>query len=372
MDAMLLGGNHSGVEVAIEGLCRGLCETAVGHEVAMVHRPQYDARDLSTATMTPLVAPAWTRWRAGRILWERLALPQVAREWHARVLHAPGYVMPLGWRGPTVVTVYDVLALSHPEWCRWSNVVHYRRMLPASLRRADIVVVPSQTVATEVVEHVAIDPAKVRVVPLGVAGAMAPAGEAALRAARSVLDLPERYLLWVGNLEPKKNLGGIVAGFAEAAAQIPHDLVLVGQTGWKCAPSLQALRDSPVSHRIRRLGYVPAAMLPAVYSGADLLVHWSLYEGAGLTPLEAMACGTPAIVSDGGALPELAGRHARVVPLGDPRALAAAIVEMVSDRAQHARLREESVRWARQFTWQEHARRMVTLYEEAARLGAAT
>lgn len=369
IDAMLLGGKHSGVEVAIEGLCLGLRDTGAGREFLIVHRPAYDPADLRGPGMSTSQAPAWTTVRPGRILWERLALPDLARRWGADILHAPGYVLPTRWRGPAVLTVYDVLALSHPQWCKWSNVVHYKRALPPSVRRADIVAVPSQAVRDEVLTCLDAPPEKVRVVPLGVSADMTPTSDEAVAAVRAMYDLPEHYVLWVGNIEPKKNLPGIVRAFELAAPEIPHELVIAGQAAWKSGASLRAIERSSAAARIRRLGYVPASVLPALYSGADLLIHWSLYEGAGLTPLEAMACGTPAIVSDGGALPEIAGQAATVVPLGGPNDLAAAIVSVLTDSQRHAQLAHQSMAWARRFTWLKHSQRMIGLYEEAAGLG---
>lgn len=364
VDAMLLGGRHTGVEVAISGLCSGLAQLQ-GHESLVVHRPAFDSRDLLSRSLQVHVAPGWTAGRPGRILWERLALPKLARSWGADVLHAPGYVLPPGWQGPVVLTVYDILAISHPEWCQWANALHFRHALPVSVRRADVICVPSQVVKAELVEHLGVDPGNVRVVPLGVGPEMRPASCEAITAARELLDLPERYLLWVGNIEPKKNVTGLVRAFELVAGDIPHELVIVGKAAWKSASALQAIERSPVAGRVRRLGYVPSSLLPALYSGADLLVHWALYEGAGLTPLEAMACGTPAIVSDGGALPEIAGTVAPVVPLGEPSRLAVAIRELVYDRRRREDLAEDGRRWAAQYTWVECARRTIELYEEA-------
>ena len=371
VDAMLLGGRHTGVEVAIAGLA-GALGACPAHQFLLMHRPGYDARDLGGPFVQHHAAPTWTASRPGRILWERLCLPAVARRWGADVLHAPGYVLPERWRGPVVLSVYDILAITHPEWCKWSNALHYGRALPRSIRRAQIVSVPSEVVRAEIVRSMGIAPDRIRVVPLGISPAMRPVDGAAVRAVREALGLPERYLLWVGNLEPKKNVPGLVRAFELAAPTLPHDLVIVGKDGWRCGPSLAAIEHSTVSHRIHRLGYVPASYMPALYTGADLLVHWALYEGAGLTPLEAIACGTPAVVSDGGALPEIAGQVAPVVPLGDPRDLAETLTELTGDRRRHAELAQEGRRWAAEFTWEKCAHRTIRLYEEAASIASHT
>ncbi|MCE5217444.1 glycosyltransferase family 4 protein [bacterium] len=373
VDGMLLGDRPSGVEVSIEGLCRGLGAQIGAHEFMVVHRPSYQAEALQGPVLTTHAAPGWTCSRAGRILWEQSALSRFARRWGARVLHAPGYVMPLFWRGGSVLTVYDVLALSHPEWCKRSNVWHYRRALPVSLRRATVVVVPSEVVRREVVACAPIEAGKVRVIPLGLGDQFAPVEEGTVARARELYQLQKPYLLWVGNLEPKKNVPGLIRAFEAASSRIPHDLVLAGKVGWQAQASLQALAESPVAGRLRRLDYVPASDLPALYAGADLLVHWSLYEGAGLTPLEALACGTAAIVSDGGALPELAGQVAPVVPLAaGPEALAEQIVSLLGDSDRRARIVAEGQALVSRLRWSRYAQHIVALYEEAAALASSS
>ena len=354
------------MEVAIEGLCRGLRAGGGDDRFVVAHRAAYAVRGLASAALTTLAAPVWANGRAGRILWERACLPAALRAAGAQVLHAPGYILPAGWRGPSLLTVYDILALSHPEWCKWANAAYFRRALPPSIGRATITVTPSEHVRQEIIARLCAPPDRVRVVPLGLPAEMTPSRPAEVMAARQVLGVPERYLLWVGNFEPKKNLEGIVEAFEHVAANSPHSLVLAGKPGWKCEPILRRIAASPVAGRILMPGYVPPLLLPPLMTGADLLVHWSLYEGAGLTPLEAMACGTPAVVSDGGALPELAGQVAPVVPLGDPGALADEITSLLTDRARHDALAARGREWVAQFTWRRHADAMIALYAEAA------
>ncbi|NSW58295.1 MAG: glycosyltransferase family 4 protein [Armatimonadetes bacterium] len=372
VDAMLLGGAHSGVEVSIEGLCEGLAAVCEDHRFLITHRPGYTPADIEDGPFDFRLAPGWTAGKAGRIIWERICLPKVAREWGAEVLHGPGYLLPSGWRGPSVVTIYDILAITHPEWCSRANALHYRFALPRTVRQAHAILAPSEAVRAELVGHLGADPRRVHVVHLGISAIMQPPDRQAMDRVMDRYHVERPYLLWVGNIEPKKNVAGIVQAFERIARAIPHRLILVGRAAWKSEPDLRAIETSPARARIIRLGYVPAEDLPALYAGADLLVHWSLYEGAGLTPIEAMACGTPAIVSDSGALPELAGQVAPVVPLGDPDQLAHAMTSLLADRDRLAQLREAGIEWARQFTWAQHARQALGIYREAIELAAKT
>lgn len=363
LDGLLLGGLHSGVERSIEALLTALPTAAPQHEYLLACLPRY--RDRGPGGMPRLCAPGWVRSRAARILYEEFVLPGVLRG-RCDVLHAPGYILPARWRGPSVLTVYDLIALRYPEYCKPANVWHYKRALLPGMARATRVVVPSAAVAADVraLFTEAVD--RLRVVSLGVEAAYQPARPETVAVVRERYGLPEQFLLFVGNLEPKKNVTGMVAAFEQIAREAPHHFVLAGRPGWKHEPTLRALARSPYRDRIHRLGYVAEADLPALYTAADVLLQWSWTEGFGLPPLEAMACGTVAVVSDGGALPEVAGTAAVVVPLGVPGDLAVAVSDLLQDAPRLAELRRRGREHAAQFTWERHARAVAALYEEAA------
>lgn len=364
LDALLLGGHHSGVEQAIEGLARALPEVAPQHEYLIICRREYAER--VPPGLIPFPAPSWVNDRLTRIVYEQYVLPSALRG-RCDVLHAPGYIMPVRWRGPSVLTVYDVIALQFPQYCKRTNVWHYGRMLPLSLRGAGRVVVPTETVAQAVRDRFPHVAQKLRVIPLGIEKHYRPAGPEQAAELRQRLNLPERFILCVGNIEPKKNLEAVVQAFDMAAGcGLSHALVLAGAWGWDYAGVARALAASPYPQRLHLAGYVAQADLPALYTAADLLVQWSLTEGMGLPPLEAMACGTPALVSDAPALVEVAGPAAQVVPLGPPERLAQALTVLLGDQARLAELRDRGLRHAQQFTWERHAAAVVALYEEVA------
>jgi len=359
LDGMLLGGRHSGVEQSIEGLIGALPQVAPEHEYVLACRREYAEH----SPVAALPAPGWARGRLLRIAYEQTRLAHDLR-CRCDLLHAPGYVMPLNWHGPSVLTVYDVIALQFPHLCKTSNVWHYRVMLPRSLRRATAVVVPTETVARDVRRLAPDVGEKLRVIPLGIGDQYRPVGAAEVAEVRERLGLPERFILCVGNVEPKKNLPAVIRAFAGVADRAPHHLVVAGRPAWGADAVAAAQRRSVGTDKVVALGYVAPADLPALYTAADLLVQWSLYEGMGLPPLEAMACGTPVLVSDGGALPEVAGPAAEVVPLGPPERLAEGLQRLLSNETRLAELRAAGLRHAAQFTWQRHARAVVALYEE--------
>lgn len=366
VDCMILGARPSGVERAVSGLLRGLAQLAPDDLQVTALLSARGGEVPECATISVSRGPWYTRTRAGRIFHEQAALGSLLRSAEMDVVHGAAYVLPLGWDGPSVVTIHDTITLSHPQWCKWANALHYREVMTRSALAANVVLTPSEEARSQVVERLGVSRSRVRVAPLGVDEDFAPAGEDAVAAARERYGIGAPYLLCVGNIEPRKNLPAVIESFEVFAREAPHELVIVGKRGWRWRPSIEAMTASPMTERIRMLGYVADEDLPALYSGADALVQWSLHEGFGLAPLEAMACGTPAVVSDGGALAEIAGEASEVVPLAAAaEGLADALAAVVGDEAKRREMIKRGLAHAASFTWRRHAEVALAAYREA-------
>ncbi len=369
IDCLVVGERPSGVERAVAGLVEGLAATEPPDQrfsllIAEGREDRLQARE----QMALIEAPAWAGRRAGRVLWEQLLAPARLQAGRVGLVHGAAYVLPLAWDAPSVVTVHDTITLTHPEWCQWHNVIHYGLVMTQSVLRADAVIVPSEFTKRELVVQLSVEPGRVHVAPLGVGEEFAPAAEEAVARVRERHRLPERYLLCIGNVEPRKNLEAVIAAFDLIAGAIPHSLVIAGKRGWKCGPIVRAIQRSRLAERIRWLDWVPHEELVALYSGAEVCVQWSLHEGFGLTPLEAMACGTPAVVSDGGALPEVAGEAAEIVPLAaGAEGLAEVLLVLVGDPARRTERSRRGIEHAARYTWAEHARIVSQVYREVWR-----
>jgi len=368
IDCLVVAAKPSGVERAVTGLLEGLADLRPpGVRFSLLVAEGARERLPLGPGMSVLSAPTWAQGRVGRVLYEQTVAAARVRAAGADVLHGPASVLPLGWGGPSVLTVHDAITLCHPEWCQWHNVVHYRLVMTRSARRADGVIVQSAWTKREVVEQLGIDAERVHVCPLGVGAQFRPADAAEVEHVRERHGLPERYLLCVGNVEPRKNLEAVMAAFEAIAADVSHALVIAGKRGWKCDAICRAMQSSPEAARIRWLDWVAEGELAALYTGADLLVQFSLHEGFGLTPLEAMACGTPAVISDAGALPEVAGEAARVVPLASgATGLAEELRRLLADEDARAALCGVGLAHAAQYTWERHARGVLAVYAEVA------
>jgi glycosyltransferase involved in cell wall biosynthesis len=177
--------------------------------------------------------------------------------------------------------------------------------------------------------------------------------------------LPEKYFLFVGAIEPRKNIEGLIAAFEQLPEE--YGLVLAGGSGWANDDIHYRLHNSKAHRRIRHLGYVSEADKAPLYAGAVALVYPSFYEGFGMPPLEAMACGTPAIVSHASSLPEAVGDAGLLINPNDPGTIAAAMLAVATDEPTRALLRERGFKQAAKFTWDETAKRVEEAIAKAAR-----
>jgi len=290
-----------------------------------------------------LAPPPRLAHRAGH-LWEQIALPVRARD--AELLLCPANASPIAGRR-NVVFVHDLAALVEPDWYGGAYGRWHRRLLRAAARRARLAIVPSETVRDELVDRLAMPRERIAVAPLGVDPAQFHGGIAA-DPLRRRLALERPYVLAVGTAIARKNLG-LLDRAAPALADAGLDVVVAGgDRGY--------MRGDAVAAGARRLGHVAERDLAALYAGAAAFALPSLYEGFGLPCIEAMACGTPVVTTDRGALAETCGDAALYVDPGDPDALARACLLAAHDAATRERLVAAGHRRAAGLTWDRTAR----------------
>jgi glycosyltransferase involved in cell wall biosynthesis len=389
LDATPLLGPRTGVGRYVAGLAGALAGLAgpEPEELALVPFTWRGTGDL------PAAAPSGPRVRVGRrraparllqAAWSRLPWPPV--EWLSGpvdVFHATNFTAPPTRRAATVVTIHDLTYLRYPEMVTDASA-RYRDLVPRALRRGAVVATPTAAVATEVADEYGLSPDRLVVTPLGVGDIWRQAAppDPAWLATRG---LPERYLLFVGNREPRKNLGTLLAAYRQLLASVPRvvgmetgptvgegigmttadttvpPLVLVGPPGWGEALDTAGLPPDAV----RTPGYLPEPDLARVVAGAAALVNPSWYEGFGLPALEALACGTPVVASDLPAHREVLGDQARLFPPDDPDALAAAIAATLDDQTADEAARAGRRTRAAGFTWENCATATLSAYRRA-------
>jgi glycosyltransferase involved in cell wall biosynthesis len=296
-----------------------------------------------------------------------------ARQLDLDVVHDPVGVSPftLGrWAGRfgRVLTVHDAIAFRYPEGYPWLNNVLHRYFVPATLRNVDAVVTDSEHSLSEVTGLVSGAAARAFTVPLGVDERFRPVPEDEARAVAARYGLQPPYVLSVGAQQARKNVAALVDAMAHVHKEFPrHRLAIAGPTQWKYSGVDEAIARLAYPELVVRLGYVKDDDLPALYSLADVFAFPSLYEGFGLPVLEAMACGTPVVCSDTGALAETAGGAALLAHPLESGAIAVAISQALGDASLRASLRDSGLERARQFTWARTAALTAEVYRKVAR-----
>jgi glycosyltransferase involved in cell wall biosynthesis len=295
-------------------------------------------------------------------------LPVGVRCEHIDVFHGLDQSgIPLFFKGGKyVVTIHDVIPLVLP----WAFSPKHRWILTTALARirkqAEVVIVPSTAVAEDVVHYLRVERERITVIPMGCAPRFQPSQEPARVAViRRRYGLPERYVLFVGTLEPRKNVKTLLQAFAHVIADAPQDglrLVIAGGEGWGREDYLATVAALKMHDYVVFTGFVEDDDLPDLYRGALLFVYPSLYEGFGLPVLEAMACGTPVITSNCTSLPEVAGDAALFVDPTQPEMLAAAISSVMHDGELRQALRAKGLARARAFSWDAVAEQTLALY----------
>lgn len=302
--------------------------------------------------------------------WHLLGAPSPARHSrslsHCDLLHAPSPAVPPSGSRPLVVTLHDAAFELFPEAYTKRGLRFHRQGVAAAARRADLVITASETAAAEIAAHTPVPASRLRVVPDGVDHVVASQEEVAAALTRHRLD-GAPYVLWVGTLEPRKNVGTLVRAFTGLVRQgtVPHRLVLVGPTGWLEQGQVAGADRALLGDRLRVVGLVPEAELRALYAGADLFCLPSLHEGFGLTVLEAMVQGAPVLCSDLPALREVGGDAAQFVAARDPEAWATVICGLLGDGGRRAELARAGRERSTQFSWERCVRATRSVYLEA-------
>ncbi|MDW8060104.1 MAG: glycosyltransferase family 1 protein [Thermomicrobium sp.] len=299
-----------------------------------------------------------------RIAWEQGIAPWTTLR--CDVVHGPVNVLPLALARPGIVTVHDVAFLHFPEHYPAAKRWYLRLMTGLSVRRARRVIAVSEQTQRDLVLAYGLAPHRVTVIPNGIDPDWTRVPEHDLARWRAERGLPERFLLFVGTIQPRKNLARLVEALARLGDQLDWPLYVVGARGWKENPVFRTVQETGLGDRIVFVGYVLPQELRYWYSAATIFVYPSLYEGFGLPVLEAMACGTPVITSDRSALPEVAGDAAVLVDPTDPAAIAAAIRELVRDEGRRLALAQAGRQRARTFSWERTAQETVRVYRSLA------
>ena len=362
------GYRSAGIHTYIANLLAHLphIDPGVRYTVYTNAQPPVDAR----------IRPAWlpTAKPLMRILWEQVLQPIALRRDRPDVLHAAAFVAPLVSSCPTVVTVYDLSFDLFPDFFRGPNQTYLRIFTRRSVRRARRVIAISEHTRRDVHRLYGVPLDHIDVAYPGVDARFRPLPREEVEAFRRKHDLPDRFFLYLGTLEPRKNLDRLIDACGEleirdasprSEAERGWRLEIVGGKGWMVDDLFARVKSRGLEQRVMFAGYAPAEDLPLWYNAATAFVYPSLYEGFGMPPLEAMACGAPVIASSAASLPEVVGDAGILVAPDDVQGLAQAMRRVWRDESLRGDLSRRGVERARRFTWEATARATVESYRRA-------
>jgi glycosyltransferase involved in cell wall biosynthesis len=302
-----------------------------------------------------------------RILWEQLLQPPLLLAERIALLHSPLNVQPLFLPCKGIVTVMDLSFVIYPENRQPLQRVYQRVFARLSARRAARLITISASTARDVTRFFGVPATKATVIFPGVDATYQPIrDESILARFRTHHRLPERFILFVGTLEPRKNLITLLRAYAQFKRQTNsgHKLVLAGGKGWLYQPIFAAVEELGLQADVLFPGFVAEDELPLWYNTADVFVYPSLYEGFGLPPLEAMACGRPVLVADTSSLPEVVGDAALRIDPHQSAEWAEALARVCGDASLRADLEGRALQQAAEFSWTKMARQTVQVYRE--------
>ncbi|MEQ1730562.1 MAG: glycosyltransferase family 1 protein, partial [Vicinamibacterales bacterium] len=360
-DGTTLRPGRTGVGYYTEHLLRHTAAQAAGDTLTVISNTPVETTQPLPAHVSMLVVPSVLP----RLLWMQTHAPRVLKRIKADVVHFTNGMVPLASAVPTVVTIHDMSLTMYPAFHPRRRVLLNRPLVNLAARRADAVITVSEAAKQDIVRLYGLDASRVHVVHEAAAPSFGVIHDPfELRRVRKRYGLAERFILYVGTIEPRKNLPTLIEAFARrrVAGELPHQLVCAGPYGWLSDDIDAQIDRLRVRDAVRFTGYVPFEDLPAIYNLAEMFVFPSVYEGFGLPVIEAMACGTPVVTGSVAALNEVAGDAAeRVDPL-EVESLSDALVRLASSRERREELSQRGLARARTFSWERAAAETLSVY----------
>jgi glycosyltransferase involved in cell wall biosynthesis len=352
LNAQLLSFEQSyrsgGINRVIYHLLRELGRDPRGHQFdVFVPRPPLTE---GFERMTFHATGAATSSPAKRVLWEQTILPRELARLRPDLVHGLAYALPVGWRGPSIVSIYDLSFLLFPKAFNAANRIYLTATTRAAAKRARRVLTISEQTRRDIVRLLGVSEQRVDVTYPAAEERFRLLPTAEVEAFRVARGLPEAFIFSVGTLEPRKNVAGLLQAYAQLGKPRPP-LMIGGGAGWRFSPIFDTVDRLGLQGEVQFIGFVPEDELTLWYNAARLFVFPSLYEGFGIPVLEAMACGTPVITSTAASLPEVGGQAAVLVPPHDAARLAHEMQRVLDDPQSRTEMRAAGRIQASRFSW---------------------
>jgi glycosyltransferase involved in cell wall biosynthesis len=301
----------------------------------------------------------------GTLLWDQIAVPWAIRNRNLDIIFNPKFTIPFFTRPKKIFVLHGSEWFAIPKHFKWLDQMYFGKLVPLYCRHADAFIAVADAVKADAVRYVNADPRKI----FSVHNAIDPTkfrfidDAQQLRSVKEKYQLPEKYILWVGQIESRKNVRRLLQAFAQISKEFPHKLVIAGEQRWSTKGELAELGQLGIEDRLQILGWVSHEDLPAIYRMADLFAFPSLYEGFGIPLVEAMACGCPILTATTCAPPEVVDGAAYLVDPYDVPAIAEGLRTTLRDPALRERMVARGLERAKDFSWERCARQVLTVFD---------
>lgn len=360
--------NHAGLGRYAGEIARALADYRPEVELALFYNRQGDAclPDYLSHLPQQTVKVGNKPWRMGVLLSQMTRWPLDKTFGAVDIFHATNHLLAHFRQAKTVFTLHDLIFLHYPEYHLPYNRWYLTFAMPRYLRAADVIITPSECTRRDAINFYGLPEHKIKVIYEAASPIFKPKTDLAqLERVRQKYQLPDKFILHVATIEPRKNLSRLLDAFKALLADWPDlKLVFIGKKGWLYDKFFQKLQTLGLEEYVIFPGFVDEADLPACYQLAELFVYPSLYEGFGLPPLEAMACGTAVVCSNSSSLPEVIGDGGLLVNPTDTAALTEALQRVLSDATLRQDLAQRALVQAQKFSWQRAADALAAVYQE--------
>ncbi len=358
---------HTGVGRYTANMCRFISKTGNNKDYYFYTPGRMCNTVMADMEVTHLEKPVVTKQNnILRILWEQIVLPICSRKDRLDLFHYTDHALSLLFRkGPIIITVHDIAYLRLPNLLNTSRRIYKKYILQASIKKASIIVVVSYATKKDIIKYFGIREEKIKVIYLGVESRFRPINN--VEEFRLKNNLPSKMVLNVGTLEPRKNVVSLIKAFKKLREKGFKDykLVIAGGKGWLYEEIFKEVSHSDLKQEVLFLGVVRDDDLPMLYNCADIFVYPTLYEGFGLPPLEAMACGIPVVTSNTSSLPEVVGDAGIMVNPTDINSLCDSMYSLLKEKKLRLRMRNMGLERSKLFSWDKAAEKMLKVYDEA-------
>lgn len=367
INGLLMSGAKTGIGNYMHNLLKALAKVDTTNSYKIFTAAQGETQDSFASNQQQIAVnlPSTGSW--ARILWEQTMLPQQMKPHQIDIMHFADYALPvLSKTRPWIISVHDLAYRIYPETFSRGKLWTKLALVKPSLHKAGKIITGSENTKQDIIKFYGISPERIAVTTYGVdLDRFYPLSGTEVQTGLERYGLEPGYILFIGTLEPRKNIISVIRAYHHLRNNgCKQKLVIGGGTGWLYSDIFKLVEELKLVEEIIFTGYLPDEDLALLYNGAGVFVYPSLYEGFGLPPLEAMACGTPVVTSNVSSLPEVVGDAGLMVPPLESKAIAEAIGSVLANQQLADQLREKGIQRAQNFSWEKTARQTLAVYQE--------